>query len=70
MKLDHSLSLHAKANSEWIKHLNIRSETIHYIEENTGTKCIGFGHREHFIDLTTKTREVKAKINEWKTISN
>ena len=65
MKLYQSLSPCTKNNSKQITDLNIRSETINYIEEDTGTKLMGLGPREHFINVTPKAREVKAKINEW-----
>ena len=65
MYVDFYLSLHAKINSKWIKDLNIRPETIHYIEENIDTKLMDLGLREDFMNLTSQKTEVKVKINDW-----
>ena len=52
-------------NPKWIKDLNIRFEAVHYTEENIGTKIMSLGCGEHFMNLTPKAEEVKAKISEW-----
>lgn len=46
-------------NSKWIKDLNIRPETIKYIEENT--KLMELSLRKDCVNLTPKAMAVKAK---------
>ena len=59
------LSPYSKINSKWIIGLNMRPEIINYTEENIATKLINLGLRGDFMNLTSKARKIKAKINEW-----
>ena len=59
-------SLFSKLNSEWIKALNVRCETINLLEDNTKT-LFDINHSNIFLDLSPKAKETKAKINKWET---
>ena len=49
-------------NWKWIKSLNLRFETVKFLQENMSIKClnIGFGN---ILDMTPKAQSAKAKIN-------
>ena len=65
MKLEHSLTPHTKINSEWIKDLNIRSETIKPLEENLGRALFDINCSNNFLAFSPKVKEIKPKINKW-----
>ena len=64
MKLDHFLFLYTKRNSKGIKDLNMRPESIKFLEE----KDSGFfdiSLKNFFLDMSPEARETKAKVNYW-----
>ena len=68
MRLEHSLTPHAKLNSKWIKDLNVRPETIKLLEENIGRALLDINCSSIFLDQAPKAKEIKAKINKWDLI--
>ena len=51
-----------------IKDLNVKPETIKLSVENTGSKFLGFGLGDVFLNLTPKPKATKAKIDKWDLI--
>ena len=65
MKLKHFLTPHTKINSKWIKDLNVKSETIKLLEENTGKTVSNINHSRILYDPPPRVMEIKAEINKW-----
>ena len=62
MKLEHFLTPYTKINSKWIKDLNVRPETIKFLEEKTLSDK---NHSRILYDPPPRILEIKAKINKW-----
>ena len=65
MNLDHFLTPYTIINSKWIKYLNVRPETIKFLEENTGKTLSDINHSRILYDPPPRILEIKAKRNKW-----
>ena len=54
-----------KINSQWIKDLEIRPETLHLIEEKVCPSLHLVGLGSDFLNRTPIAQEIKARINNW-----
>ena len=63
MKLEHFLTPYTKINSNWIKNLNVRPETIKLLEENIGKTLSDINHSRILYDPLPRVMGIKAKMN-------
>ena len=68
MKLEHFLTPYTKINSKWIKHLNVRPETIKLLEENIGRTLKDINQSKILYDPAPRVMEIKTKISKWDLI--
>ena len=67
MKLEHFLTPYTKRKPKWIKHLNVRPETIKLLEENIGG-TLGINQSKILCDPPSRVMEIKTKVNKWDLI--
>ena len=63
MKLEHFLTSYTKINSKWIKVLNVRPETIKFLQKNIGNTLFAINHSKILFDPPPRVMEIKMKIN-------
>ena len=68
MKLEHFLTPYTKI--KWIKDLNIRPETIKFLEENIGRTLYDMNHSKILFDPPPRVMEIMTKINKWDLIKS
>ena len=68
MTLEHTLTPCTKINSQWLKDLNIRQDTIKLLEENKGKTFSDIHLMNIFSGQSPKATEIRARINQWDLI--
>ena len=63
VKLEQSLTPYTKVNSQWLKDLHIRHDTIKLLEENIDKTFSDINHTSVFLGQSPKAKERKAEIN-------
>ena len=61
MKLEHFLMSYTKINSKWIKDLNVKPETIKFLEVNIGRKLTEINYNI-FLDLPPEATKKELKL--------
>ena len=59
MKLGHSLTPYTKINSNWIKYLNVRPDTIKLLEENISRTLYDINYSKILFDPPPREMEIK-----------
>ena len=70
MKLEHFLAPYTKIKSKRSKDLNIRPETIKFLEETISKTLSDINHSRILYDPPPRILEIKAKINKWDLIKH
>ena len=68
MKLEQFLTSYMKINTKWIKDLNVRPETIKFLEENIGRTLGDINQSKILYDPSPRVMEIKTKVSEWDLI--
>ena len=68
MKLEHFLTPYTQINSKRVKDLNIRPESIKFLEENIGRIFNDINQSKILYDPPSRVMEIKTKINKWDLI--
>ena len=66
MKLEHFLTQHTKI--KWIKDLNVKPETIKFLDEIIGRILDDINQSKILYDPPPKLMEIKTKVNKWDLI--
>ena len=61
MKLEHFQSAYTKINSKWIKDLNVKLETIKFLEENIGRTFNDINQSKILYDPPPREMKIKTK---------
>ena len=64
MKLEHFLTPYTK----WIKDLNVRPETIKFLEENIDRTLDDINQSKILYDPPPRVMEIKTRVNKWNLI--
>ena len=66
--LEHYLTPCTKINSKWIKDLNIRPNTIKFLEENVRKTLFDINHSKTLFDPPPRVMKIKPRINKFNLI--
>ena len=67
-KLEHFLTPYTKINSKWIKDLNVRPETIKFLEEKIGRTLNDINQSKILYDPSPRATEIKTNFKKWDLI--